>query len=394
MYVEFALQRNQVDPNIERHYQAVDPSGVIDMSYYDLLVLRARYSHHIKRTLPAETSESDTAGSSNGPKSSQSQPRTTQVVEDQTKVHKRYNDLNRMFADFVRRVDPMAVLPKSHNASGLEEDESTMDEASDDDVDEDNVLRSPLDSPLMLTQYKARAKMLNELYSTEHLTLMVCYYDFVLKNKLIDATGLAEFGASDLAADVIDFLNAFTTDALLHAGGRPWGRATNDTEMPRKSLKLHTADDGDGSESRTSTGGDTHVTKGSDSALLNEVQMAKAMRRGRRFLLNPNKLLGNNLRQFLTDWHIDWLSLDDVLDVLQQEIEDKGKQLQRAIAKPLQAVSEPVINRSREPGADDRAPWLASERARMNVGRTRTSVVANPLLEAVNESEEMEVDED
>ena len=64
-----------------------------------------------------------------------------------------------------------------------------------------------------------------------------------------------------------------------------------------------------------------------------EVEMARAHRTGRRFLLNPNKLLGNNLRHFLHDRRVDWLSLDDVLDVLQQGIEDQAKKLERRIAK-------------------------------------------------------------
>ena len=49
----------------------------------------------------------------------------------------------------------------------------------------------------MLTEFKARAKMLEQLYSTNHLTLMVCYYDFVIKNGLVNETGLAEAGIDE-----------------------------------------------------------------------------------------------------------------------------------------------------------------------------------------------------
>jgi hypothetical protein len=354
MYVEYAVKRNRVDPSIDRHYQAVDTAGVIDMSYYDLLVLRARYSHSITRTQPP-TKASTSDDSDDGPEPARRPAQVRQVTEDQTKAHERFDDFNQLFADFVRRVDPTVVLPKSRVASGSRRGESKTHGASDDGVDEDSALRSPLESPFMLTEFRARAKMLEQLYSTSHLTLMVCYYDFVMKNGLVDVTGLAQFGASDIAADVISFLNIFTTDAILHAGGRPWGHTKKDLDLRSSHMLVSTDDDQKDSHARIGAGRRSRAT------VANEVEIAKAMRSGRRFLLNSNKLLGNNLRQFLTDQQVDWLSLDDVLDVLQHEIGEQAKQLQRAIAK------DPVLARSDNPGGDVRRSMVAMSNPILNV---------------------------
>ncbi len=349
------MKRHRVDPSIERHYQAVDTAGVIDMSYYDLLVLRARYSHSITRTPPLTKIDPE-------PARPQAQPR--RVAENQTKAHERFDNFNQMFADFIRRVDPAAVLPKSHVVTGSRRGESKTKGPSDDSVDEDSALRSPLESPFMLTEFRARANMLEQLYSTSHLTLMICYYDFVIKNGLVGATGLAEFGASDIAADVISFLNIFTTDAILHAGGRPWGHTKKDLDLRSTHMLVSTDDDQNESHARVSSG--RRSMHRSRSTVANEVEIAKAMRSGRRFLLNSNKLLGNNLRQFLTDQQVDWLSIDDVLDVLQEEIEQQAKQLQRAIAK------DPVFARSENPGEDVRGSMVAT---------------SNPMLDMEDEDE-------
>lgn len=277
MYVGFAMKNNQVDPHVERHYQEVDINGVIDLSFYDLLVLRARYSHSITRTRTVVAEGEGEGGStdrqggarlSKGPASTASdrllqtllhqEQVMEQVMEDQTKAHKRFSDFNSHFADFIRRVDPSAVLPKvgrsgQHASSGeriipekdgdgQRENLSSAsshnlvggdDEGTDDD--DGTALKSPLQSPFMLTKFSSRSKMLEELYSKEILALMVSYYDFIIKHDLVKATGLDEFGAPDLAEDVIHFLNTFTTDAILHAGGRPWGRDKDDRDTLRSS---------------------------------------------------------------------------------------------------------------------------------------------------------------
>ena len=429
MYVEYALTKNQVDPTIDRHYQGVDTNGVIDMSFYDLLVLRARYSHAITRDLPAEDDDSSSSSSGTGTGTGSGLPKPAQprqVVENQTKAHERFDDFNRMFADFVRRVDPTAVLPKPR-AAAMRDDGSSGDASA---VDEDSVLKSPLESPFMLTEFKARAKMLEELYSTNHLTLMVCFYDFVIKHDLVKPTGLAEFGAPEVAEDIIHFLNTFTTDAILHAGGRPWGRANDDdhetvrsSQRPKDPDVLQVGDGGGGGGGGGGSDEDDAAPKqqlpmsmmsqrSMASTVEDEVQLAKAMRNGRRFLLNCNRLLGNNMRQFLTDRQVDWLSLDDVLDVLQQEIEEQAKQLQRAIAKdPLIVPSEPELVKPSKPGEDERAPWVASERTKIPLrpsevrkGQTQSKLrgsrgdgaaiaVSNPL-HAVDEDDEDEDEDD
>lgn len=393
LYVEYALTKNRVDPSIDRHYQAVDTNGVIDMSYYDLLVLRARYSHSISRLLPSAKTNDDSAGSANSPEPKHSQVRPTQVTEDQTKAHQRFDDFNRLFADFVRRVDPAAVLPKTRVASGKRRSDDNAG-ASDDEINEDNALRSPLESPIMLTEFRTRAKMLEQLYSTNHLTLIICYYDFVIKNGLIEETGLAEYGGSDLAADVISFLNIFTTDAILHAGGRPWGHTKEELDSHSTRTMLAGDHEQNDSHSRNSVGRVGRVYTRSKSTVQNEVELAKVTRNGRRFLLNSNKLLGNNLRQFLTDRQVDWLSLDDVLDVLQQEIEVQAKHLQRAISKDP-VLQNTVFTRPAKPGEDELAPWVASGRS-LSSGGAKMVAVSNPIwaLDAVDEDEEEEVDED
>lgn len=364
------------------------------MSYYDILVLRARYAHSITRTLPAEALSGEGRNSTgNGPKLSHQQAQPREVVEDQTKAHERFGDFNRMFADFIRRVDPIAVLAKSNHNESLKG-------TSIDDTDNGISLASPLESHLMLTEFKARAKMLEELYSTNHLTLMVCFYDFVIKNGLVNETGLAEFGGSDIAADVIDFLNTFTTDAILHAGGRPWGRTKEELNLRSSRMLVSDDDDQLDSSAGTDSGHSSRLrsrTVRSRKTLANEVEVAKAMRAGRRLLLNSNKLLGNNLREFLADHQVDWLSLDDVLDVLQHEMKDQAQHLQRAIAKePVKLLPvEPVLARPQKPGELERAPWVVSESARRGSSRGGTMVaVSNPLLNVVDEDDEEDVSDD
>ena len=384
LYVEFAVKKNRVDPSVDRHYQAVDTNGVIDMSHYDLLVLRARYSHKITRTLPPVKDATST-----GSDIASELPR--QVTEDQTKAHERFDGFNGNFADFVRRVDPVAVLPKAQVAPRSRNRDRSKTGALNDDDDKDSALRSPLESPLMLTEFKACANMLAELYSTQHLTLMICYYDFVIKNGLVDATGLAEFGGSDIAADVISFLNTFTTDAILHAGGRPWGHTHEELDL-RKSMSspFSSEDNQNEPQSPARIGAEARF-----KSAVHEVEMARAHRTGRRFLLNPNKLLGNNLRRFLHDRRVDWLSLDDVLDVLQQGIEDQAKKLERRIAKQpaLVSRSHPLLTKSKA-GEDEAAPWAASRRAFKHSPSATMVTHTNPMLDAVDEDEQEEEDEE
>ena len=40
------------DPNIDDYYFTVDPTGLVSPSYYDMLVLRNRYYHNVRRRLP------------------------------------------------------------------------------------------------------------------------------------------------------------------------------------------------------------------------------------------------------------------------------------------------------------------------------------------------------
>ena len=386
MYLEFAVKKNRADPSVDRHYQAVDTNGVIDMSHYDLLVLRARYSHKITRTLAPAKDETST-----GSEIASELPR--RVTEDQTEAHERFDGFNRDFADFVRRVDPVAVLPKAQVAPARSRNrDRSKTGALDDDDGEDSSLRSPLESPLMLTEFKARAAMLAKLYSTQHLTLMICYYDFVIKNGLVDATGLAEFGGSDIAADVISFLNTFTTDAILHAGGRPWGYTHEELEL-RKSMGSPRSSEDNQNEPQSPA----RIGAGPRfKSAVHEVEMARAHRTGRRFLLNPNKLLGNNLRHFLHDRRVDWLSLDDVLDVLQQGIEDQAKKLERRIAKePLLVPKNHLVLSKSKAGEDEIAPWAASSRRAFKHSPSATTVThTNPMLDAVDEQEEEEEEEE
>ena len=110
-YVQFALGENQVDPNVEQHYQAVDPNGVVNLGYYDLLVLRARYSHTLQRTVVLPD-----AGPASGGKGSagEGSPKvSTTIIENQTRAHERFANFNSQFAEFVRRVDPSMVLVRA-----------------------------------------------------------------------------------------------------------------------------------------------------------------------------------------------------------------------------------------------------------------------------------------
>ena len=110
-YVQFALGENQVDPNVDQHYQAVDPNGVVNLGYYDLLVLRARYSHTLQRTVVLPD-----AGPASGGKGSagEGSPKvSTTIIENQTRAHERFANFNSQFAEFVRRVDPSMVLVRA-----------------------------------------------------------------------------------------------------------------------------------------------------------------------------------------------------------------------------------------------------------------------------------------
>ena len=93
------------------------------------------------------------------------------------------------------------------------------------------------------------------------------------------------------------------------------------------------------------------------STMGQEVETVKAITKGRRYLLNANKLTGRNLRQFLSDRQVDWLSLDDVLFVLEEGIFEQAKQLQRAITKDPTHLDESSSPRAQ--GEDEDGSWVS-----------------------------------
>ena len=241
----------------------------------------------------------------------------------------------------------------------------------------------------MLTECKNQAKMLEELYSKELLALMVVYYDYIIKNDLVDELGTTEYGAPELAEDVIHFINTFTNDAILQAGGLAWGRTKEDHDTLRSShvtpsgisvspdrsaagspVSMEDGEEGQGGdpafetpsiEVQVGADGEVHVPDGVKvtrtlASMNQEVAIVQALSKGRRWLLNPNKLLGNNLRPFFETQKVDWLSLDDVLGVLTEKIEKDILNAAKMLAKDPSAA----VLKSPAPGDDDRAPWKVS----------------------------------
>lgn len=161
LFVAFAEEHGSADPNLLHYYKCVDPHGVVNLVHYDMLVLRNRYFHTVKRRSAVSHKI---------------------VIENQTEANAHFNNYVHDFAVFLRRIDPDLALPNWRTTATAEKENSPLAVATEKVEEKD------------LKFMKESARMLRELFSDEMLSMMVLYQDYVIKHDLTEATRMTEYG--------------------------------------------------------------------------------------------------------------------------------------------------------------------------------------------------------
>ena len=330
IFVGFAEHHGSADPNLDEFYKSVDPHGVLNIAHYDMLVLRNRYFHTVKRRRSQVEIDAGHSG--------------YHVIEDQNQARAHFDRLLMDFACFLRRIDPKLAREKPRVIKEQRKQRrrlgrvtaSATTSGADNNTDEGEYvsdLASETSETGELQFMRETGRMLQELFSPEMLAMMVLFQDHVIKqgSEFGPLKNLMEYGPLNLAEEVLQFAETFTNDACLHAGGLPWGMTELEPGFQRtvQSAAVMQAQQSVSNKEDIVPGSHT----GKDVGIAEDLQLKQAMQRGRRWLVHANGIIGNNVRSFLRHRRTDWLSVDDVLAALRERASVQANNLWGSLAK-------------------------------------------------------------
>jgi hypothetical protein len=222
-------------------WETVDSPGIVNLVWYDFLVMRNRYWHKTQREVIIGPSKGATE-----PTGADAQSIRTRsffdkqfdikvIAEDQVQARDTWEKFQKGLAAFIARIDEDAITPDFEDqlgaeaerdrggagtGSGSEPEPEPEAEPEPDDFSPDFLrsgsrsLSSSVKKPVRDLQHlKYRARLLGDMYSKSTLVYLVFYLEHALKTGEYKQLELDELSAGDLAGQMVQFFRVFATDA-------------------------------------------------------------------------------------------------------------------------------------------------------------------------------------
>jgi hypothetical protein len=213
----------------EDFWLRVDRPGLIQLKWYDVLVVRNRYSHVVYReeTLgpddPLQLPEDADSTEKRGRVWVEGKAVPTKLIrDDQNSAHANWVTFHENFAKFVadisrERVAEQYLKDLEDRDADLDSSDGGGDGATFDNPDVGASQRGDgnAETRTDFQHLESSVMLLEQLYSSKNLSYMVLYMEYAIKNKgLTSKFKLDQLGPSDLASHILQFTRIFAEELV------------------------------------------------------------------------------------------------------------------------------------------------------------------------------------
>ena len=211
----------------EEFWLRVDRPGLIQLMWYDALVVRNRYSHVVYREERLSADDPPQPENSSNEKRGrvwvEGKPvRTKFIRDDQNSAHANWVNFHEGFAKFVAGISKERVAEQY--LRDLENRDSGDARAEGGTFDNPEVSTSPSRDGIAevrsdFQHLESSVKLLEQLYSARNLSYMVLYMEYAIKHDLTRKFKLDKLGPSDIASHILQFTRIFAEELVTGDNG-------------------------------------------------------------------------------------------------------------------------------------------------------------------------------